>query len=153
MPKVRILLVQDDAQTALLTQGILQNASHVVSEPATSIEETVRLAGSFKPDLVLMEFTKNGTKENLVMARRIISRLAVPVLYLTNDCSIEVLEHWEDAEPIEILLKPFEEWELPVSVEKALERSAERLKAGRTRPDEAEGTPHGRYGEANAGAG
>ncbi|MDC8773118.1 putative bifunctional diguanylate cyclase/phosphodiesterase [Roseateles albus] len=118
--KPRILVVEDEAIVArdLLQQLDLlgyQTVGHV-----TRGEDAVELAGSAKPDLVLMDIQLGEGMDGVCAAQIIRDRFALPVVFLTAFAADETLARAKLTEPFGYILKPFSERELRTVLEMAL---------------------------------
>ncbi len=74
----RILIVEDEPVTAMNERMILEKLGYSVAGIAASGAEAVRMAGQFKPDLILMDVTLDGDLDGIGAAGRINQERAGP---------------------------------------------------------------------------
>lgn len=124
MIAARILIVEDDRIVARDIQHQLSRMGHVVVGMSASGEEAVRLAGSHRPDLVLMDIRLEGEMDGIEAARRIRDAQRIPVVFLTAYANDEVVQRASLTEPFGYLLKPFEEPQMRTVIQMALYKHA-----------------------------
>ncbi len=127
--KVRILIVEDEALTALALQKQLQNLGHEVCGVTASGEEAVTLAGSCRPDLVLMDIQLSGAMTGIEAAGQIRQAFSLPVVYLTAHADERLLEEVKKTYPYGFLLKPFDERNLRIGLHMAMHQRATEQRA------------------------
>jgi len=120
MSKPQILIVEDEAITALDIQSRLERAGYAVSAIASSAEEAMARLSSDQPDLVLMDIRLRGGIDGIQAAEAIRVRYGTPVVYLTAYADGETLQRAKATQPYGYLLKPFEEREIYTTIEMAL---------------------------------
>ncbi|CBS89714.1 response regulator [Azospirillum lipoferum] len=124
MIAARILIVEDDRIVARDIQHQLSRMGHVVVGMSANGEEAVRLAGSHRPDLVLMDIRLEGEMDGIEAARRIRDSQRIPVVFLTAYANDEVVQRASLTEPFGYLLKPFEEPQMRTVIQMALYKHA-----------------------------
>jgi signal transduction histidine kinase len=122
MESARILVVEDEAITALDIKTRLIMAGYSVSGVAKSGKDAVRLADSALPDLVLMDVQLRDDMDGIEAAEIIRRDLDIPIIYLTAYADDDTLQRAKLTEPFGYLLKPFEERELHSAVAMALHK-------------------------------
>lgn len=122
MTKPQILVVEDEAITALDVKSRLERAGYTVSSVVSSGEEAIRTTSVMHPDLVLMDIRLHGDMDGIEAADEIRTRFGTPVVYLTAYADQETLQRAKVTEPHGYLLKPFEEREIHTTIEMALYR-------------------------------
>ncbi|HEU6437015.1 MAG TPA: HD domain-containing phosphohydrolase [Nitratidesulfovibrio sp.] len=120
MAYCKILLVEDEAVSALDMRRRLRSLGYGEPVLATSGEEAMQKAQDEKPDLVLMDIVLGDGMDGIESAGRILSRHAVPVIYMTSHEDPETLQRAKITEPFGYLLKPFADRDLRTSIEMAL---------------------------------
>jgi two-component system cell cycle sensor histidine kinase/response regulator CckA len=120
MPRPQILVVEDEAITALDIKSRLERAGYAVSSIVSSGEEAITTTSAMRPDLVLMDIRLSGNMDGIEAARVIRTSLGTPVIYLTAYADQETLQRAKATEPHGYLLKPFEEREIHTTIEMAL---------------------------------
>ena len=120
MAYCKILLVEDEAVSALDMRRRLRSLGYGEPVLATSGEEAVQKTQDEKPDLVLMDIVLGEGMDGIDSAGRILARHAVPVIYMTSHEDPETLQRAKITEPFGYLLKPFADRDLRTSIEMAL---------------------------------
>lgn len=83
MAREKILIVEDEAITAMHLGEQLSRLGYEVSASASSGEEAVRLAEKLNPNLVVMDVRLDGFMDGVEASRQIHERVGAPVVYLT----------------------------------------------------------------------
>ena len=120
MPKVSVLVVEDERLIARDIQNSLEKLGYRVPATAATGEDAVKLAGEKSPDLVLMDITLKGNMDGVDAAAAIHSKFDIPVIFLTAHADKATVERAKISEPYGYLLKPFEERELQICIEIAV---------------------------------
>lgn len=120
MSKVKILLVEDEADVAEGIQAILEDQGYSVPDVIAYGEEAIEKAGETCPDLVLMDILLKGAMDGIEAAKHIHDRFNIPVIYLTGYADEEKLQQAKLTEPYGYILKPFNAQELHATIEMAL---------------------------------
>lgn len=122
MPDARILVVEDEAIEALDIQQRLVGAGYPLPEVAYSGEEGVARAEEMRPDLVLMDIMLGGEIDGVAAAEQILSRLDVPIIFLTAYVDESTFQRAKITEPYGYIVKPFHERALLTAIEMGLYR-------------------------------
>lgn len=120
MNPYRILVVEDEAITAMDIEDRLLEMGYQPAGRAVSGEHALALACERRPDLVLMDIRLKGAMDGIDAAVEIRRRLHVPVIFLTAYSEDATLERAKLAEPYGYILKPFNDRELKSAIEIAL---------------------------------
>jgi CheY-like chemotaxis protein len=83
MPSLKILLVEDEAISALYTQKCLAILGYDPPVMVTSGPEAIQQVAQIAPDLVLMDVMLSGEMDGIEAAQQIYERFQTPVIYLT----------------------------------------------------------------------
>ena len=116
----RILIVEDEAITALDISRELISLGHEVVGVADNAADAVRIAGELKPGLVLMDIRLSGDIDGITAASAIRGNEDIPIVFLTAHADESTLERALNAAPFGYILKPFHNRELKVCIEVAL---------------------------------
>jgi CheY-like chemotaxis protein len=116
----RILIVEDEAVTALDLKRELMSLGYKVAGIADNATDAVNSAASLKPDLVLMDIHLSGSVDGIAAASAIRGNDDIPVVFLTAHSDQVTLDRALTAAPFGYVLKPFLTRELKVSIEVAL---------------------------------
>ncbi|MEN8264798.1 MAG: response regulator [Nitrospirota bacterium] len=110
--KKRIMIVEDEAITAMRIQNSLEDMGHIVTSTEFSGKDAIKKAEENRPDLVLMDIVLHGEMDGIEAAGEIRSKYDIPVIYLTAYQDTEILERLKQTEPFGYIAKPFDEEEL-----------------------------------------
>jgi diguanylate cyclase (GGDEF)-like protein/PAS domain S-box-containing protein len=120
MTQARILVVEDESIVAADIQDRLEALGYEVPATVGWGEKAVELAGSLRPDLVLMDIQLKGRMDGVEAADEIRRRFDIPVVYLTANADHPTVQRAKVTEPFGYVIKPFEERELHTTIEVAL---------------------------------
>ncbi len=120
MAHARILVVEDEAITAMHIRRALQDWGYVVLGVLDTAEEAVTKAAELNPDLMLMDITLKGRMDGVEAVGIINSRLDIPVIYLTAHADERTVERAKTTKPFGYLVKPIDVKVLRPSIEMAL---------------------------------
>lgn len=115
--KKQILVVEDEAITAMDIQLKLINLGYNVPAIVCSGEEAIIKVKENKPDLVLMDINLNREMDGIEAASRIHSFSDIPVIYLTAYSDDKTLARAKITEPYAYIIKPFKDRELQINLE------------------------------------
>lgn len=118
----KILVVEDEAITALNMVQLLEIWGYEPCEPATSGEEALRRVAEERPQLVLMDLNIRGNISGVEAAKLMRRDFAVPFLFVTGYADSEARKVADDARAAGYLLKPFDPEKLKLLVEKVLQQ-------------------------------
>ena len=125
----RILIVEDERITAEDLRDILTDLGYSVTASVSSGPEAIERAEETSPDLALMDIRIKGDMDGTETARILRERFNIPVVYLTAHADSATLSRAKLAAPLGYITKPFQEAELHASIEIALHKHREDLKA------------------------
>lgn len=115
----KILIVEDEALTALDIASELEDRGyHVVGAAATSAA-AIELARRTMPDLVLLDITLKGAVDGIETAR-LLQELGIPFIYVTAHADAPTARRAQAFNPRGYLLKPFTPKQLTTAVDAAL---------------------------------
>lgn len=119
MSAERILVVEDEG---IIAQEIKQSLSvmgfEVVGSAVTG-RDAIALAGSERPDLILMDVMLKGEMDGIEAARQIQDSRDIPVIYLTAYADDGIMERAKLTSPYGYIIKPYDERELRIAIEMA----------------------------------
>lgn len=121
MKNSRILIVEDEAISALDLQHRLKNLGLPPPAIAYTGEEAVQKTLEIRPDLVLMDIKLPGI-DGIAAAGQIKSHLDIPIIYVTAYADETTLQRAKITEPYGYIIKPFQERDLVIAIEMALHR-------------------------------
>ena len=112
-----ILVVEDEAVTAMDMQRRLKHLGYNVPVVVSSGEEAIKNIKENHPDLVLMDINLNNEMDGIDAASKIHSFSDIPVIYMTAYSDDKTLERAKITEPFGYLIKPFKDREVNITIE------------------------------------
>ncbi len=122
MTETTILIVEDESIVALDLKTRLQRLDYRVVGPVASGNAAVEMAVSQHPDLILMDIHLQDTIDGIAAAQMIQDQLSIPIVFLTAHSDTATLERAKQTQSYGYLVKPYNERELPTTIEMALSR-------------------------------
>ena len=118
--KARVLIVENDGFIATHIKSALLRSGYVITSIVASGERAVQAVAEDPPDVVLMDMKLPGRMDGIEVAEQIRQHQNIPIIYLAGHLDISLLERVKVPEPAAYLLKPFQEQELRITIERAL---------------------------------
>ncbi|WP_424355925.1 ATP-binding protein [Methanobacterium sp. MBAC-LM] len=115
-----ILVVEDEAITALDIRRLLENMGFEIVSTASTGIEAIQKARDLKPDIIIMDVTLQGEIDGIEAAERIIDIFDIPVIYLTGYSDEKTFERIKLTRPYGFVTKPIGHNELRATIETAL---------------------------------
>src|SRR5579863_2444138 len=125
----RIIIVEDERVTAEDLSDILTDLGYSVTAAVSSGVDAIAQAEANPPDIVLMDIHIQGEMDGTQVALVLRERFNIPVIYLTAHADSETVGRAKDAGALGYITKPFQEAALQASIEIALHRHRDELKA------------------------
>ena len=119
---VRILVVEDDPNVAQVLRVRLESYGFEVCDIVSSGLDAVRVAETLTLDVIIMDIKIKGRIDGIETARRIRSRIEIPIIYLTAHSDEDLLKRAQKTEPFGYIIKPYDGKQLCVTVEMSLSR-------------------------------
>ena len=116
---LRILIVEDEAVTALDLEDMLLRLGHEVVGTVDTAPAAVSAAAKHRPDLVLMDIRLAGGTDGVDAAVAIRNRLGIRSIFLTAQADLETRQRSLAARPLGWLDKPFVTAKLCETLERA----------------------------------
>lgn len=120
MAAKRILIVEDEGIIAKDIERALAKLAYEVIAVVSTGEQAILLAGTARPDLVLMDIMLKGDIDGIEAAQRIRREYGTPVVYLSGYGDSTTLQRATETAPFGYVLKPFDDRDLYAAVESAL---------------------------------
>jgi signal transduction histidine kinase/CheY-like chemotaxis protein len=120
--KPSILVVEDENVVAMDLVSSLEKLHYPVVGVAASGAEAVELAGRRAPGLVLMDIHLRGGIDGIEAAQAIQRDLFIPVVFLSAFSDEATLERARMTHPFGYVVKPFNDREVEVAIQIALDR-------------------------------
>lgn len=131
----RIMIVEDEAVTAMDLKSGLTELGYEVAAIVSSGEEAIRKSAETHPDLIIMDISLEGRMNGIEAADAIRKAYAIPIVFLTAHTAAETIEQAKAAGPFGYLPKPCNMTTLMSTIEIALYKSE--ADAQRKRAEEA----------------
>lgn len=119
-----ILIVEDEAITALDIKQSLTGMGYDVCGVVSTGELAITRAGEYRPDLVLMDIKLAGEMNGIEAAAQIRERYGTAIIFLTAHVEDSTIEAAASTNPFGYLIKPIDEKTLKVTIQMALHRRA-----------------------------
>ena len=121
---IQILIVEDDIIIATDLQIRLQTIGYHIVGIAKNSEEALQLFNQNDIDLILMDINIQGKKDGVETAQLMQNQKQTPLIYLTALSDKETIERAKTTRPSAYLTKPFNEVDLQVAIDIAINNFA-----------------------------
>ncbi len=116
----KILIVEDESIIALSIARLLEKSSYKVCAVAKNFDEGLRAFHQHSPDVVVMDIVLQGEKNGIELAKEILRERYVPIICLSAYSTGFYLQQLMELDIFGYLIKPFEDKELTVMIQLAL---------------------------------
>jgi len=120
MEDIKILVVEDEAITAMDIQNRLNKLGYNVLGPSDSGEKAIEITQKMHPNVVLMDIVLKGNISGIEAAQEIASKYNTPIIFLTAYKDEETFKRAKSSAPYGYITKPFEMRDLSNAIELAL---------------------------------
>jgi CheY-like chemotaxis protein len=117
-----ILIVEDESIIAADIESSLKDLGYNVAGKTDCGERALELAADNKPNLVLMDIMLRGDMRGTAAAKVLREEFKIPVVMLTGNTDMATFRHALGSAPYGYVLKPFENRELHIAIEIALDK-------------------------------
>lgn len=104
---VRILIVEDEMITAMYLEDMVTELGHTVIGTAQTASAAVSAAGSFRPDLVLIDVRLAHGTDGVAAAAEIRNSQNIPSIFISGRVDETNRERAAVARPLGFIAKPF----------------------------------------------
>lgn len=119
-----ILVVEDEIIIARDIQRILKKSPNITVKVALGYYDAIDFCREFKPDLVISDINfENEAYDGIDLISELKKTLSFQVIFLTAHSDSGILSRAQAAEPENYLVKPFNEQQLSVAVQFALNKT------------------------------
>lgn len=132
--KIKILLVEDEILVAEDIADDLRDEGFEITDIVVSGEETIDSIEQKTPDLVLMDINIRGKLDGIETAQVINESYQIPIIYVTANTSNQFVNRALQTAPHAFLSKPFNQKDLNVAIELAIQRHNNSVLANRSVP-------------------
>lgn len=119
--KVRILLVEDEAITALAINMALENMGYAACEPVATGRKALERLPLDKPDVILLDINLTGEMDGIETAQRVRDLCSTPIIFISGYSSNELMARANAIAPVAIFVKPVRPQELQAAIETAVQ--------------------------------
>lgn len=120
MLSLKILIVEDDKLIAKDISLLLSDWGYQVVGMATNATDAIQLFETTEPDLALIDVNINGTIDGIATAQHFNTIRKIPIVFLTGQTDYHTIERAKTTFPAAYLLKPFDEQNLHICIDMAL---------------------------------
>ncbi|MCP4541468.1 MAG: response regulator [Chloroflexi bacterium] len=113
---MKILIVEDEFLSAFALQSKLKQLGHKVCKPVPTGAKAIASAEREQPDIILMDIQLVGSMDGIEAAREIMSRQAIPIIFMTGYADKDVVERAMKLNPVAYLMKPLQMYELEAAI-------------------------------------
>jgi CheY-like chemotaxis protein len=103
---MRLLIVEDEAITAMVLKDKFEDLGYTVVGTAASGEQACDLATSHEPEAILMDIGLTGEMDGIEAAVRIRQNLSAPIVFASGYNTPEVMERTETVPHTAFVGKP-----------------------------------------------
>jgi|GEM_PF-2729758 len=122
MKKSRVLIVEDEAVTAMVLEENLQSYGYEITDIIDRGENVMDSIDKSRPDVILMDIQLKGKMTGIEAANQVTKKHDLPVVYLTANSDQTTFKKAKVTHPYGFILKPFNERELKINIEIALHK-------------------------------
>jgi CheY-like chemotaxis protein len=120
MEGASILIVEDEAISALYLKNLFSRMQYQVLDVEATAENAITKAEELKPDLILMDIRLAGEMDGIQAADVIHTNYDIPIVFLTAHLDEDSMRRAMATEPSGYVSKPASERELRGTIEMAL---------------------------------
>lgn len=112
MPKIKILIVEDESIVALDIKRILTTLQYEVTNMASDYISAIKSVQENRPDIILMDVNLGKGKDGIQTVKEIQLNYDIPVIYITAYGDENTINRAVATNPMGYLLKPFKKDEI-----------------------------------------
>ncbi|MBT2159778.1 response regulator [Zobellia barbeyronii] len=110
--KLKVLIVEDNLIIQMFLEHIITNAGKTHVKTADNGEDALSTIEQYMPDVVLLDIGLSGALNGIETAMILKEKYKTPFVYITGNSDYTTLENAKKTEPLHILRKPIDEYEL-----------------------------------------
>ncbi len=118
----KVYLVEDEPLIAETIKTALINDGYTVCGITDNAKEALYDIEEYKPDLILLDITIEGTIDGVSLAEKIQQKFNIPYIFLTSLSDPETIARVKKTNPYGYIIKPFNEAGLRSNIELALHK-------------------------------
>lgn len=120
MTPARVMIVEDEAITAMATGAMLKRLGHEVLAAVGTGQEAINACRRQRPDLVLMDIRLDGDLDGIETAKLLRRDDDVPVVFVSAFVDSGTRTRAAEAKPFDFLPKPLDEYDLRALLDRLL---------------------------------
>lgn len=133
MDPLKILIVEDDAVSAMNLEEILLELGYIVSDIAADFTSALKIFATQKPDLVLLDIDLGINSESGIEVGRVLNELSnVPLIFVSGNYIPKIKELAFQIQHEDFLVKPYNAGQIEMTLERTF------LKQNKRRIEEVE---------------
>ncbi len=129
MPSIKILIVENELLIAEDLSMKLNEAGYEVTGIVTTGSAAIEAVKQQEPDVLIMDIILDGKMDGIEAVVQIKKNRSIPVIYLTDVNSEDIVDRASATCPAAYLTKPFNERQIGASIRQALYNNSEGLQA------------------------
>lgn len=124
MNDLRVLIVEDEMVIARDLQNMLRNIGVRHIKIVSNSAEMLNSYSSFLPHLVLCDINlEEDFEDGITLCQRMLRKVQTGIIFITANAKIDYLVRAQGVQPLNYLLKPFDEEQVATTVTLALSKS------------------------------
>ncbi|MBP7507265.1 MAG: LytTR family transcriptional regulator DNA-binding domain-containing protein [Prolixibacteraceae bacterium] len=123
--QIRILIVEDEFMISEDIAMRLLDFGYSVAGVAPSATKALSILENENVDLALLDINIKGDMDGIELSKIINSKYKIPFIFLTSLANKTVFERAKECQPSAYIIKPFNDRQMQISVELALQNYAE----------------------------
>ena len=127
-PETKILIIEDEGVVAEDLKECLLNLGYTVCGTVNSGLDAFKIVEAAEPDLALVDINIKGNLDGTEVGAILRTKYAIPFIYVTAYAGDKTLERVRPTQPSGYIVKPYNERELHMVIELALQNEKRRQK-------------------------
>jgi DNA-binding LytR/AlgR family response regulator len=133
---IKILIVEDELIIAEDLANSLRKMNYEVIGIAMDFEEAIEIITSNTPDLMLLDINLGSEKDGIQLAEELNKKYQIAIIFTTSYADSATLERAKKVNPINYLVKPFQQEQLFTAIEIAMYNLANKPERAATEIEE-----------------
>lgn len=120
MESYNVMIIEDDAVTAMNLKMALENQGYAVAALVESAIQAPNKIKVYEPDIVLVDISLQDDADGIGLARYIKEKHDLPFIYLTAHSDAQIIDQAKQTEPYGYIVKPFDPESLHATIQMAM---------------------------------
>jgi len=103
---LKVLIVEDERLIAKCLKRNIEDLGVIVPEPPARGEDSIDIALSENPDLILMDIRLAGGMDGIEATEQILIKKKIPIVFMTGFAIEDIKERAQELNPVAYLEKP-----------------------------------------------